>query len=380
MLLPRPVASLASRSRLCWPPHARTLACHNARLRSPSTLQMRCVSQAVEQPAIDKGGEMVAEAILDIPWGMFELLHSAGLPWAVALPAGAVVVRALVVMPFFQIPARKAQQRSSTLMPLSHAYAILMKHRSHQLFYSSGPRHARTVARNLLAGYNASMRKRWLTERWRQMLPVAGVPIFVVVAEVIRRMAGAKSGLLGLIFGSPSSASGAAETAGAQAAGQAADGATDALDAVAQWKGTTSLPSSVPDTAVFSDWLEPSFAREGALWFPNLMLPDPLMILPFVVSGITLASLYRGSKPVSKDTEKPVGMVLRRILMTVALAIGPMTLHMPAGILLYWTASTSCAFLAHIYLDKYYPLRMPPKPCKRSIMPYPKNAQNAKKR
>ncbi|EKG21849.1 Membrane insertion protein OxaA/YidC [Macrophomina phaseolina MS6] len=314
---------------------------------------------------------------------MFEVLHNCGLSWAVAIPAGAVVVRGLIIMPWFQIPARKAQQQNAALLPLNHAYAIAMKHRCHQIFYDKGPRVARSKAKMAMAKYNYQLRQRWRAERWRQMLPLATFPIFIGVAEVIRRMCGSRSGLWGIIFGSGSAqaqhpSAEALTAAGESAAVEAVDRTADALEAVAQWKGSTALPEAVPDSVPISNWLEPSFATEGALWFPNLMLADPNMILPFVVSGLTMATLHRGSKPPQEGKERPAGIILRRILMTGALAIGPLTLHMPTAILLYWSASTTCAYISHLILDKYYPLDMPPKPCRRSVMYNPKAVQKAK--
>ncbi|KKY23395.1 putative membrane insertion protein [Diplodia seriata] len=187
------------------------------------------------------------------------------------------------------------------------------------------------------------------------------------MAESIRRMVGASSGLWGMAFGSGSYEAPKASDVLKEA--PVPDGVINALDRVAEWKGTTSLPSSAPDTAILSEWLQPSLATEGMLWFPNLMVPDPLMILPFAVSGLTIASLYAGSRAPNKTKEKPAHTILKRVMMTFALAIGPLTLNMPAGILLYWSASTVCAFLTHVLLDMFRPIRMPPKPCKRTI-PY----------
>ncbi|KAH7061367.1 hypothetical protein B0J12DRAFT_592673 [Macrophomina phaseolina] len=334
------VSGLNARSLLGLPPHLRAHIYHNRQPRSLHPPQMRSASSA--------GALQMHEAdlVLNLFWGMFEVLHNCGLSWAVAIPAGAVVVRGLIIMPWFQIPARKAQQQNAALLPLNHAYAIAMKHRCHQIFYDKGPRVARSKAKMAMAKYNYQLRQRWRAERWRQMLPLATFPIFIGVAEVIRRMCGSRSGLWGIIFGSGS----------AQA----------------------QHPSAEALTAAGDNWLEPSFATEGALWFPNLMLADPNMILPFVVSGLTMATLHRGSKPPQEGKERPAGIILRRILMTGALAIGPLTLHMPTAILLYWSASTTCAYISHLILDKYYPLDMPPKPCRRSVMYNPKAVQKAK--
>lgn len=360
-LAPRSLHGLAPR----FGPHLH----RNAPARPLNPSQARCMSMANTSTETLAGNpEPLAEAVLNLSWGLLEILHNCGLSWAVALPASAVVIRAFIIMPLFQIPSRKAQQTTASLLPLTRAYNIVKKHSSHMAHYSKGPRVAQAVTISSVARYNHQIRKRWGAQRWKQMLPFCGLPVFISMAEVIRRMVGARSGLWGLVFGSGSYA---APKASEQVSdGVTTDGVTDALEKVAEWKGTTSLPSSVPEK--LSSWLEPSMAAEGMLWFPNLMLPDPYMILPWAVCGLTMASIYAGSKPPHKGHEKPSFFIFKRVLMTLALAIGPMTLNLPAGILLYWCASTSCAWLSHVYLDRFYPVRMPPTPCKRSIPYYPK--------
>lgn len=360
------VAGLGARSLLR--PHIY----HNGRARCFNAHQVRNMSKTpseviLEDPFLDQIILPLSNGCLNLCWSMFEILHNCGLPWAAAIPAGAVVIRGLLVMPFFQLPARKAQQQEAALLPLDHAYANVIKHRAHTFFYTRGPRQAQTTANILLGEHRQHMQRRWGTERNKQLLPIAGLPVFVAAAETIRRMAGCRSGMWGLIFGSAAKPA-ASPDAPSDGWGVALpDAPSDALETVVAWKGTTALPESVPDTAILSEWFQPTFATEGALWIPNLMLPDPLMILPFVVSGITMATLHRGSKPFGEKKERRGIRILRRGLMTAALAIGPLTLHLPAGILLYWTASTSCAFLAHLYMDHFHPLRMPPKPCKKSM-------------
>ncbi|KAF4313979.1 Membrane insertion protein OxaA/YidC [Botryosphaeria dothidea] len=368
------VVGLNSRSLLGLLPNLRSHIYQNRPRRSLNLPSTRCLSSADAQVP-----PVMEDAFLNVFWGMFEILHNCGLSWAVAIPAGAVVIRGLVIMPWLQIPARKAQQQNAALIPLNYAYSMAIKHKCHRVFYDKGARVARDKAKLAMTKYGYQLRRRWRAERWRQMLPIAGFPVFIAVAEVIRRMAGCRSGLWGLIFGTGSSSSETSKVGGDAGAIQASDVPLDTLDAVAELKGTTSLPSPVPDSAVLSNWIEPSFATEGALWFPNLMLADPNMILPFLVSGLTMATLYRGSKPPGEGKEKPAGIILKRVLMTGALAIGPLTLQLPAGILLYWAASTMSAYLSHLYLDKFYPLVMPPRPCRRSVMYNPKPAQKAKR-
>ena len=104
--------------------------------------------------------------------------------------------------------------------------------------------------------------------------------------------------------------------------------------------------------------IEPSFATEGALWFPNLLVADPQMILPFMLSGVILLNL-------TKSTGTGVWQKrLMRSLGVVGLAMGPLTLHFPSALLIYWISSTMLAYVQTAVLDKMMPIKQPVVPCK----------------
>ncbi|OJD33580.1 mitochondrial inner membrane protein oxa1l-like [Diplodia corticola] len=368
MLLRSTTTAPAAPLRLGLPPRLRPHIYRNARSRPLNPPQARCMSAAEHLTSAGSFADgSFADGSLKLCLGLFEVLHNCGLSWAVALPAGALLVRACIITPFLQIPARKAQQTTTNLLPIMQAHAIVRKHSTHLRLYHEGAQKARNVSRTETALFNHKIKKRWRAQPWKHLLPLCGLPIFVAMAETIRRMVGTRSGLWGLVFGSGSYQSEAPKTSDALGKDDATiEGVADTL------KGAT------PDTAVVSDWIQPSLATEGMLWFPDLMAPDPLLILPFVVSGVTVCSLYVSSRAPGRRKQKPAWAVIRRIMMTIALAIGPLTLNMPAGILLYWTASTSFALMSNLYLDRFLPIRMPPKPCKRSIPYLPKKkAQQA---
>lgn len=108
--------------------------------------------------------------------------------------------------------------------------------------------------------------------------------------------------------------------------------------------------------------IEQSFAMEGALWFPNLLLPDPISVLPFVLSGSLLANIFYHMRQAKSSNIWQ--RMINNTLITMAFAIGPLTLQVPSAMLIYWISSSSIALGHSIALNWYIP--RPPQilPCK----------------
>ena len=112
--------------------------------------------------------------------------------------------------------------------------------------------------------------------------------------------------------------------------------------------------------------LEPSLAEEGALWFQNLLAPDPFLILPFVLSGVLFTAVTGGNSAFGGRKRK-VSARSRRLgvsLKLCALAIGPLTLDVPSAVLVYWISTSGISIAQHWIFDKLQPLRLPVQPCK----------------
>ena len=79
---------------------------------------------------------------------------------------------------------------------------------------------------------------------------------------------------------------------------------------MARWSGTDDLASL--DTTALA--IESSLATEGALWFPDLIVADPQMILPFMLSGAILLNLSNagGATLWQKRLKRSLGLVGRR--------------------------------------------------------------------
>jgi inner membrane protein COX18 len=160
---------------------------------------------------------------------------------------------------------------------------------------------------------------------WKGYLPpMIQIPVWLTAVEALRRMCGKEEGLVGMaawLFRSD-----------------------DATNASAMIEG------GIP--------IEPSFATEGALWFPNLLAADPQMILPFMLSGVILLNLTKstGTSVWQKRLVRSMGVV--------GLAMGPLTLQFPSALLIYWISSTMLAYIQAVVLDRMMPIKPPVVPCK----------------
>lgn len=50
---------------------------------------------------------------------------------------------------------------------------------------------------------------------------------------------------------------------------------------------------------------------------------------------------------------------IRNALKLIALAVGPLTLGMPTGMLLYWISSSAITFVQSVLIDRFMPIRDP---------------------
>ena len=172
-------------------------------------------------------------------------------------------------------------------------------------------------------------------QNWKTYIPLIKIPIWFTMMETIRRMTGTEHGMLSLIA-KPLTALKGKENPGL--------GTMDEL---------------IP--------IEPSLATEGMLWFNNLSIPDPTIILPFALSGIvfTFFSARINNVEVLPGLSMPREQALRtqswnqwknRTIKLGAFAIGPATLMFPSAMLLYWFSSTLAALTIGYLWQKLPPI------------------------
>jgi len=180
------------------------------------------------------------------------------------------------------------------------------------------------------------------------------LPIWLLMVETLRGMAGTRKGLLGLML--PTGLAESVDELGA-APELAAAGMPEAGVVGAELIGEKSVVDAVVP-------VEPSLATEGMLWFPDLMAADPMLLLPFMLSATLFLNIYSGQQRGIPGVAMTKGRIrIMRALGVVALAAGPLTLQMPTAMLLYWVSSGVLAYGQNLLIDYYMPVKSPVKPC-----------------
>lgn len=277
-------------------------------------------------------------------------LHSVtGLSWATTLPCAALIIRVVILSPI-TIYTHKIRERRKPLRPLILAWAHIISRKALQEHGNEGPTVFRKIAIKGCSAKGKEIAKRHSAQAWKLFLPIVQLPVFLVMIETLRKMCGMHRGLLGLFSEYYSKSD--KNTLGHGVQGRADD---------------TLPPSPLPfeqaDHSVVIP-LEQSLAVEGALWFPDLLVPDPLLILPFALSGAAFLNIYYQSILAKGMTESKWQTRIQNIFKIIALAIGPLTLQVPSGILVYWISSSLCAVGSSMALEAYLPRAPPFKPPK----------------
>lgn len=262
-----------------------------------------------------------------------------GLPWAATIPLTAVFVRLCISEPL-HYASHQITQRQLDLLPLRNAWRFVITTQVLGTMRQLGPQRCEREILRRVRAKRIELYRRWGCQYWKNFLPLAQFPVWLAVMETLRRMCGAGEGLLGL-------------------AGKL-------------FRGTgveTDRETTLSALSQFAVPIEPSLAEEGALWFPNLLVPEPALVLPFLLSGTLFANLHILSRSRARDGRQSSLMVQRfeKAMKLVALAVGPLLLQAPSALLLYWISSSMLAIVTKLLTDRYMPFRRPPEPCKPKI-------------
>lgn len=250
-----------------------------------------------------------------------------GLPWAYTIPLAALAIRTSFVLPI-TIYSRRNAQKQAALTPLLSAWQHTLRKETIEEVGHLGPVVSQSTLLKKTRRKRQEIYRRFNCSLWKNSLPpLLQIPVWLTAIEALRKMCGKEEGLVGM----------------------------------AAW-----LFRSDDVTHIVIDTIEPSFATEGALWFPNLLVADPQMILPFMLSGVILLNL-------TKSTGTAVWQKrLMRSLGVVGLAMGPLTLQFPSALLIYWISSTMLAYMQTAVLDRMMPVKphvVPSKPRRNMGLP-----------
>jgi mitochondrial inner membrane protein COX18 len=257
-------------------------------------------------------------------------LHSlTGLSWAYTIPLFALTLRTTLILPL-SIYQRRVHQRQASLVPIIQSWRHALQHETMREVGHLGPVVAQNTLIRKLRKKRIEIYRRWKCGSWKNYLGLAQIPVFLIAMDALRAMTGAQQGWWGMLTG--------AENIRAGTEVLTADGLV----------GAALIP------------VESSFATEGALWFPNLLVADPQLILPFMLSGAIFLNLY-GHKPVALGIWQTR---LKRSMGIVALAIGPIMINVPSALVLYWVSSSMLAYGQSVLLERLMPIKKPVLPCK----------------
>ena len=262
-------------------------------------------------------------------------LHTVtGLSWVLTLPLAALLIRGVIITPMMIYNA-KNRERVASSSPFLYAWSHVLQRKVNKEHGSLGPEKAEKILKADLKIKKAELYRTMKISTWKSYVPLLQFPVWLLMIETIRKMSGAPNGLLSLL-------------------------AKPFSQTVEQNRETTlqAINSNIP--------VEQSFSIEGALWFHNLLAPDPQLILPFLLSGILFGNIYRQGQVVNASGV-PVGKWGNRYsnsLKVVALAVGPLTLQVPTAMLVYWITSSTFALLSNETLDRIYPPARRMVPCK----------------
>lgn len=259
-----------------------------------------------------------------------------GLSWVWTLPLTALLIRGLIFVPL-GIYTHKNRERIIAVQPLSYAWHHVLQRRVSREYAALGPNQCTKILNAEMKLKATELRLQMGARSWKSFLPWLQLPVWLTVVETLRKMSGTHEGLLRLVtknFKTPVE--------------QDRETTLEALGA----------PSIVP--------VEQSFSTEGALWFTDLLVPDPQLILPFLLSGTLFVNIYYQTNFIHAKgiTQTKWNRRLTNSLKLVALAVGPLTLQVPSAMLVYWISSSALANAQNVILDRS--LRTAPRitPCK----------------
>ncbi|USP76522.1 hypothetical protein yc1106_03796 [Curvularia clavata] len=282
----------------------------------------------------------LVDAILYLPHQMISVIHTT-VPWYAAIPLSAFVARGLLVTTA-GTRARALMARYIGLHPLRQALAFQKRDEILKRGNFRSTKQALVTVKKEVKDVTSALDQRWGVSLSGQISwTLAQIPIFFAMAETIRQKCGAQDGLLGMVV--------------SVFRGESTRMTTETGEVVARV-----TPSA---------WFEPSFATEGMLWFPDLLLPDPTGALPFIASGIMFANIYTSKNTVESGAKWP--NLLRNTLLCVSLLIGPLCQNLPAALMLYWSSSTASVMLWNVWLDRRYPAPRGYTACKRPLLLFP---------
>lgn len=283
-------------------------------------------------------------------------VHSVtGLPWAASIPLTAMLVRLLIAMPLAAY-SRHNMNLQKEVIPILTGWRGRIRldviKWEQENGTRVGPAAAESAVQQTLEVEKKRLHKKFGVKPWTKYVQILTFPVWLAFMDALRRMCGMDS----------------------------------IVDSFRWWYRSTFVSKKTAALAAASEQsgevptalvpIEPSFAIEGALWFPDLTVMDPALVLPFALSGALLLSINYG-RTRSFDLARMAGMsgrarasarffaALRVGLNVFALTIAPMSIAsgFPSAIMIYWISGSLMATIQMPLLNRLLPSKPMVKPC-----------------
>jgi inner membrane protein COX18 len=336
---------------------------------------------------------------------LYAVHTTTGTPWFLTLPIFALCLNLFTRLPT-TIYSRSIARRRAMVHPLSIAYVariradmeravgekaaqIKAKAQAHGGKVQPGPElmdlgHLTREMVKASAAEEKARSKRWGTQAWKNWVPPLAVfPFWMLGIEGVRRMCGGPRGILGsMIFGRgryeelQQAAQAAGQGGVVDAAAKTVDGgsvvggqelgmagevdlstlATESAEGMKALATSSVAPGQAEVQEALASLADQSMTTGGCLWFPDLTVADPLHILPFALSAVMVLNIMPKSQAAWRQllgSNTALGPELardkwrlrvHRALLMGAVAIGPLTMDLPAAIHLYWISSAAISF------------------------------------
>ncbi|OIW27249.1 hypothetical protein CONLIGDRAFT_419830 [Coniochaeta ligniaria NRRL 30616] len=287
-------------------------------------------------------------------------LHTAtGTPWYITIPLAALAVNLVVRVPV-TIYSRKLEQKRTRLLPLFWTW-----HSRHSENVSRANPGASQAALQVAIQKRSAASERRISkdhgvQSWKINLlgPITVLPFFLTAIQGVRRLCGAGGGIFGL-FSNPlpdiaktlSGKEAREEMSSTPSTSDHAVGQSPWNSDISQVGSPAAAAPAASEAPLGADLLgyEPSLSTGGCLWFPDLTVQDPYHVLPFMLSAAMLWVVLPRTLDHTRQLLDPTAINLtwrtrlHRALLVIALALGPLTMHLPAAMHIYWISSTLIA-------------------------------------
>lgn len=300
-------------------------------------------------------------------------IHTAtGTPWYITIPLAALAVNLVVRVPV-SIYSRKLEQKRTRLLPLFWAWNS--RHTENVICANPGKPMAavQTAIQKRTLASERRISKDHGVQSWKinYLGSIIALPFFLTTIQGVRRLCGAGGGIFGL-FSNPlpkisrslSGKEGVEEAASTPSTAGHAVAQTPLNADIAQVDSSAVAASTSSQAPLGADLLgyEPSLSTGGCLWFPDLTVPDPYHVLPVMLSAAMLWVVLPKTLEHTRQLLDPTAINLtwrtrlHRALLVISLAIGPLTMHLPAAMHLYWISSTLIATAQRDLVQKIWKL------------------------